>query len=1498
VFLFCSSISSIPVSLLISHNDGTLQWFVSEWVSAFSSDFVGIFRLSESEVRMYHPSVSNGNGNGKGNKNGIGRVNSGDNPASSPALSKAASRTTLIVIAATAILFGTFSYINVYWTLNRCGYQRGVFGDIDEDQFTIEWLSHRWRRILEQETRVSNLNKPLVDFKDKSSVDPYRPVLSVSLTEKSFGQFNPWGKGTEINIWDLYPPQVSCPDVVRLGKAGDGGKWICGTNYIRRFKDKRINRNCLIYSFGVSTDISFETELQQISGCDIHAFDPTVGKLPNDRSWPPSRATNRLPGITLHKLALSNESGSNAVFSLAMSLQDIMHSLNHSYIDVLKIDVEGAEWDVFNHLFRDIGKNYKPQTHLLGSFKKRSGPEDKNSKSIEYMRNRRLVPFNDNANSIGKGKLPRWTLPFGQLLIELHYSTVAEADRFFTNMYRAGFLSFSREINLAPTVYGNPASACEYSFINPNIYFLKGADQRPAHLQQPPPPQTPEFHQPIRAVIYILSQRKRIKQLQEALELLYENFWLDYGRNYPVVIFEDDIGPPDQRALQHAVPQMKLRFIKIHFRIPSNLNPKIIPNRTVCDPAHSTLGYRHMCRFHATLVHDLLAEHGYGNVEYILRLDDDSRIVNPIGYDLFRYMKVNQKLYGFVRTVNDNIDCVTGLWDLADRFLNRTSHQLGINRTEVFFDKWPENLVIFNNFEVSHVSVWQNPVWKAFMAEVDESGGIYMLRWGDAPLHTIGISMILKVEQVHSFSDVGYYHFMLNQTSQGLARPNTDPFATVVCVYYDRWICSPTNGTNATNAKFALAAPEWNNDAAKTGQANLGAVRQHFFSRIGGLVPHSGADASDQESLMEMGLLDLVKATQRGVLFTFTMRGRERELAATLTSFYDNFLKDYRYPVTVFYSLSVQPSFDRALVLELVGKQISGAGIVTFVGIETQLYYPKQQWPNVSAYACMPVDAEMYAVTKFLTFEAIKRLAYMGYEWFFRFDESSKLARPLLYDVFETLASEGRRFGFLNTIQDKTPCWYQAIETVNTLCYGHPEGASHKTPAKATYSCADSLDNWPKHTAILSGFTVSHISVWKTPICEKIRSLVENSDDPLNHVGAQVWPISFVHTYCVLAGTSSNQVKRFEYRYYSVSWFTGKAVNDPAAAVSKSIARLSADIISDDMSKHSVSSVTEIDAQFMPRRFGWLAGDCGYSFALPTISEVMNLVILPASARIAAEATELNSTNSDSNNVKDSPEQLASTRVFNKFKKYVWLFDDSMVGTSTPTQRLEAVQIANTVGIAVMEHTKHDTSSIKNLQFYWGQTMEGAPKPIFQTFNKVASNYLFHDPRAQYGFRQRPNLVFPNPPQFWSISGIAIASIKHHRIQIHVPAAQAPSSSFSSSSSFASSLLSLVTSSSTNKPTSTAQAVKTTTAATSINTEINIHAVVMGYLMRSVSAVTASLLQSDVALSFQLVSTALFVVSNPHDSPSMWEYSERSIIPVPPSGQYFWYDVWTCYLLY
>lgn len=125
-----------------------------------------------------------------------------------------------------------------------------------------------------------------------------------------------------------------------------------------------LNERSVVYSFGIGEDISFDIGIAERYGCEVHAFDPT----PRSRSW--ARRHIRHPLIWFHPVGVAARDGTvdfaapanvrHVSFSRAdttrddqdtvrlqvRSLPSIMRDLEHNRIDLLKMDIEGFEYEV------------------------------------------------------------------------------------------------------------------------------------------------------------------------------------------------------------------------------------------------------------------------------------------------------------------------------------------------------------------------------------------------------------------------------------------------------------------------------------------------------------------------------------------------------------------------------------------------------------------------------------------------------------------------------------------------------------------------------------------------------------------------------------------------------------------------------------------------------------------------------------------------------------------------------------------------------------------------------------------------------------------------------------------------------------------------------------------------------------------------------------------------------------------------------------------------
>jgi len=232
---------------------------------------------------------------------------------------------------------------------------------------------------------------------------------------------NPWPHGSgwraEYTLWDFFLPTFECPRVVeRIGKMGDGGKWVCGMDVIAR------KPSPVLYSFGVSTDSSFEAAvLERAPGAQVYGYDFSVNSF-----GPQIVNSPELQGRAhFHKWAIGAKDAHGPDYDpnfQVYTVDTLMRLNGHSFIDILKVDIEGSEFDV-----------------LAGI-------------CLHYL---------------SRG-LP---LPFGQLQVEIHAwdstQSFGEFLAWWELLERAGLRAFRTEPNLVyVNLMGAKPNLAEYSFIN------------------------------------------------------------------------------------------------------------------------------------------------------------------------------------------------------------------------------------------------------------------------------------------------------------------------------------------------------------------------------------------------------------------------------------------------------------------------------------------------------------------------------------------------------------------------------------------------------------------------------------------------------------------------------------------------------------------------------------------------------------------------------------------------------------------------------------------------------------------------------------------------------------------------------------------------------------------------------------------------------------------------------------------------------------------------
>lgn len=78
----------------------------------------------------------------------------------------------------------------------------------------------------------------------------------------------------------------------------------------------------------------------------------------------------------------------------------------------------------------------------------------------------------------------------------------------------------------------------------------------------------------------------------------------------------------------------------------------------------------------------------------------------------------------------------------------------------------------WSNFEIARTSLFTSKLYQDYFDHLDKSGGFIMERWGDAPIHSLAVGMMLSSNEIHYFRDIGYKHSTLGHC------PNNAPISS------------------------------------------------------------------------------------------------------------------------------------------------------------------------------------------------------------------------------------------------------------------------------------------------------------------------------------------------------------------------------------------------------------------------------------------------------------------------------------------------------------------------------------------------------------------------------------------------------------------------------------------------------------------------------------------------------------------------------------------------
>lgn len=270
---------------------------------------------------------------------------------------------------------------------------------------------------------------------------------------------------------------------------------------------------------------------------------------------------------------------------------------------------------------------------------------------------------------------------------------------------------------------------------------------------------------PVKACFVSLVRNEDLWKLVETIQNVQDRFNNNF--NYPWVFLNNEPFTEEfKRVVKGMVPDgTKFELIpEAYWSYPSWIDQEEAAKTRVEMREQGIIygdseSYRHMCRFESGFFwrHEALDE-----FDWYWRVEPETKLHCDIDYDVFEWMRDNDKKYGFTISIHEYESTIKTLWSKTKEFLEIHPEYVAKNNMLDFISNdngKKYNLCHFwSNFEVASLDLWRSQAYRDYFDYLDQAGGFFYERWGDAPVHSIAAALFIPRDQIHYFPDIGYYH--------------------------------------------------------------------------------------------------------------------------------------------------------------------------------------------------------------------------------------------------------------------------------------------------------------------------------------------------------------------------------------------------------------------------------------------------------------------------------------------------------------------------------------------------------------------------------------------------------------------------------------------------------------------------------------------------------------------------------------------------------------------
>ncbi|KAI9308855.1 nucleotide-diphospho-sugar transferase [Cunninghamella echinulata] len=273
--------------------------------------------------------------------------------------------------------------------------------------------------------------------------------------------------------------------------------------------------------------------------------------------------------------------------------------------------------------------------------------------------------------------------------------------------------------------------------------------------------------QSVKAAFVILARNSDLDGVRQSVRQMEDRFNRKF--NYPYVFLNDDDFDEEFKELTTSLTKAKTFYGKIdesQWSFPSFIDQERAKQTRIKMAEQGiiygdSVSYRHMCRYQSGFFfrHPLLDEY-----EYYWRIEPDINYYCDVDYDVFQMMKDNDYQYGWTMSLTEYRETIPTLWETTQEFMKLHPEYIVEGKDSLKPFLTDNNFQNYNgchfwsNFEIGSLEFLRSKKYMDYFEYLDQAGGFFYERWGDAPVHSIAVALMLRKDQVHFFNDIGYFH--------------------------------------------------------------------------------------------------------------------------------------------------------------------------------------------------------------------------------------------------------------------------------------------------------------------------------------------------------------------------------------------------------------------------------------------------------------------------------------------------------------------------------------------------------------------------------------------------------------------------------------------------------------------------------------------------------------------------------------------------------------------